>query len=297
MGNLKTRKSLQSNFVFILFTIIPLVLYVWFFIYPVFCGFFYSVTNYNGLSNNYSIVGMKNFIKVLQDKDVGNSAVFTLVYTVLVTVIKLALALILAIILYGKIKFRGFFRGLYFFPAVLGMVTIGLIFNQIFIYVVPKIGQSLGIAWLSNNLLASPNTAMIGVLITSVWQGIAIPMVIFMAGLSNVPRDLEEAATLDGANAFQQFMAISLPYLIPMLNVNLVMSIKGGITVFDYIVALTSGGPGGATESIGYLIYNEGFNNFKFGYASAISIYAFLVMAIISFIQIKLLNKKEVGQQ
>jgi raffinose/stachyose/melibiose transport system permease protein len=203
----------------------------------------------------------------------------------------------LAILLSGHIKLRGFFRSVYFFPAVLSMITVGLIFNQIFFSVVPSIGEALGVEWLSRNILGNKNTAIFGIVLTNVWQGFAVPMVIFIAGLSAVPNELREAATIDGATAFRRFVSVTLPFLIPVLNVNLVIAIKGGLTVFDYIVAMTDGGPAQATESIGFLIYKHGMSEMKFGYGTAEAIYIFVMIALISFVQIKLLNRKEAGQQ
>ncbi|PZE22853.1 sugar ABC transporter permease [Paenibacillus xerothermodurans] len=287
----------RSTLIFFLFTLPALLLYLAFFFYPALSGFFYSFTNWDGVSKSYKIIGFKNYIDILKDKRFLNALNFTLYYTVIDVTLKLSLALILAMLLSSKIKFRGFMRSVYFFPAVLSLITVGLIFNQLFYAVIPRIGEGLGIELLSRNILANKDTAVYGIILTNIWQGISIPMVIFMAGLASVPKDLHEAATIDGASPFQRFLSITIPFLIPMLNVNLVLTIKGGLTVFDYIVAMTDGGPAQATESIGYLIYRHGMNEMKFGYGTAESIYIFLMVGIISIIQIKLLNRKEAGQQ
>ncbi|MNZ75648.1 sn-glycerol-3-phosphate transport system permease protein UgpA [compost metagenome] len=294
-SNRKLHRS--SSIVFFLFTLIPILLYLCFFIYPAALGFMFSLTNYDGLSRSYDFIGLSNYINILKDSRVGNSVQFTSFYTIVVTFLKLFIALVLAILLSSKLRGRGFMRSVYFFPAVLSLITTGLIFSEIFKVVLPQIGERLNILWMTDNILADPQNAIIGIIIADLWHGVAVPMVIFMAGLGNVPNDLREASVLDGANPLQQFFYITLPFLIPMLNVNLVLSIKASITVFDLIMAMTSGGPGQATESIGYLIYNQGFNDLKFGYAAAESIYVFLAIGIISFLQIKLLNRKEVGQQ
>ncbi|WP_243633113.1 carbohydrate ABC transporter permease [Paenibacillus xerothermodurans] len=294
----KKRLSIRrSTLIFFLFTLPALLLYLAFFFYPALSGFFYSFTNWDGVSKSYKIIGFKNYIDILKDKRFLNALNFTLYYTVIDVTLKLSLALILAMLLSSKIKFRGFMRSVYFFPAVLSLITVGLIFNQLFYAVIPRIGEGLGIELLSRNILANKDTAVYGIILTNIWQGISIPMVIFMAGLASVPKDLHEAATIDGASPFQRFLSITIPFLIPMLNVNLVLTIKGGLTVFDYIVAMTDGGPAQATESIGYLIYRHGMNEMKFGYGTAESIYIFLMVGIISIIQIKLLNRKEAGQQ
>ncbi len=282
---------------FALLTVPAVVLYAAFFLVPVFIGFYYSLTDWDGFSLSYKMVGLKNYINILQDKRFLNAMSFTLLYTAIVVVFKLGIALILAMLLSQSLKLRGLFRSIYFFPAVLSMITVVMVFNQFFYSLFPPIGEALGIEWLSRNLLGNPDTAIYGVALTNIWQGFATPMVIFIAGLASVPKDLTEAALIDGATPVQRFFSVTLPFLIPMLTVNVVLAIKGGLTVFDYIVAMTGGGPSKSTESLGFLIYQHGMNEMKFGYGTAEAIYVFLLIGLVSFVQIKLLSRKEAGQQ
>ncbi|RED85455.1 carbohydrate ABC transporter permease [Cohnella phaseoli] len=282
---------------FALLTVPAVVLYAAFFLVPVFIGFYYSLTDWDGFSLSYKMVGLKNYINILQDKRFLNAMSFTLLYTAIIVVFKLGIALILAMLLSQSLKLRGLFRSIYFFPAVLSMITVGMVFNQFFYSLFPPIGEALGIEWLSRNLLGNPDTAIYGVALTNIWQGFATPMVIFIAGLASVPKDLTEAALIDGATPVQRFFSVTLPFLIPMLTVNVVLAIKGGLTVFDYIVAMTGGGPSKSTESLGFLIYQHGMNEMKFGYGTAEAIYVFLLIGLVSFVQIKLLSRKEAGQQ
>ncbi|UNK19011.1 sugar ABC transporter permease [Paenibacillus sp. N3/727] len=290
-------RGFKPGTVFFLLTLPAVLLYCLFFLAPVFIGFYYSLTNWDGFSLSYDMVGLQNYIDILQDKRFLNGLTFTMLYTVIVVIGKLSVALILALLLSQSLKFRGLFRSIYFFPAVLSMITVGLMFNQFFYSLFPPIGEQLGIEWLSRNLLGNPDTAIFGIALTNIWQGFAIPMVIFIAGLSNVPKDIIEASVIDGATPVQRFFSITIPFLIPMLTVNVVLAIKGGLTVFDYIVAMTNGGPSQSTESLGFLIYQHGMSEMKFGYGTAEAIYVFILIGIISFIQIKLLSRKEVGQQ
>jgi len=293
---MKTR-GLKPGVTFALLTVPAVLLYAAFFLVPVFIGLYYSMTNWDGFSLSYDMVGLDNYIKILQDKRFLNGLTFTLFYTGIVVVGKLGVALLLALLLSRSIKLRGLFRSIYFFPAVLSMLTVGLIFNQFFYSLIPPIGEALGIEWLSRNMLGNADTAIYGIAFTNIWQGFAIPMVIFIAGLSSVPKDLMEASVIDGATPLQRFFSVTIPFLIPMLTVNIVLAIKGGITVFDYILAMTEGGPSRSTESLGFLIYQHGMNEMKFGYGTAEAIYVFFIIGFISFIQIKFLSKKEAGQQ
>jgi len=290
-------RNIKPGFAFVLLTIPAVLLYAVFFLAPVFIGLYYSMTNWDGFSLTYDWVGLKNYIAIVQDKRFMNGLTFTLLYTLIIVIGKLGIALILALLLSQSLKLRGLFRSIYFFPAVLSMITVGMMFNQFFYSLFPPIGEALGIDWLSRNILGNKDTAIFGVALTNIWQGFAVPMVIFIAGLSSVPKDLKEASIIDGASPIQRFFSITVPFLIPMLTVNVVLAIKGGLTVFDYIVAMTNGGPSKSTESLGFLIYEHGMSEMKFGYGTAEAIYVFLLIGLISFIQIKLLSRKEVGQQ
>jgi len=291
------KRDIGPGTAFFLLTAPAVLLYVAFFLIPVFIGFYYSLTNWDGFSLKYDMVGFKNYVNILKDSRFLNGLSFTLLYTVVVVIAKLSIALILALLLNQSLKLRGLFRSIYFFPAVLSMITVGMIFNRFFYSLFPPIGEALGIEWLSRNILGNADTAIFGIALTNVWQGFAVPMVIFIAGLSSVPKDLTEAAVIDGATPLQRFFSVTLPFLIPMLTVNVVLAVKGGLTVFDYIVAMTDGGPSQSTESLGFLIYKHGFTETKFGYGTAEAMYVLLLIAIVSFIQIKLLSRKEAGQQ
>jgi len=209
---IRGKRYSKQKLSFFLLTVPPLVIYIVFFIYPTAMSFYYSMTNWNGIYKNYQFIGLKNYVNILGDSRFGNSLTFTLKYTALSLILNLGAAFLVALLLNGKLRARGFIRSVYFFPAVLSMITIGLIFNQIFYSVLPAFGERIGIEWLSKNLLAYPDTAIYAVLLTNLWQGFAIPSVIFMAGLAGVPKDLQEAAMIDGANSFQRFIAITFPF-------------------------------------------------------------------------------------
>ena len=146
-------------------------------------------------------------------------------------ILVVGISLILALIFNSDIRLKSFFRGIFFFPAVLGMLVVGLIFNEIFYRVVPVIGKAMNISWLSTNILASKSTAMYGVLIVHVWLAVAMATVMLLAGLQSTPMELYEAAELDGANKWQRFRYITMPFLLPVLSVVLILQIKNGLTV------------------------------------------------------------------
>lgn len=283
---------------FFIITIPAVFLFTLLFTVPVLQGIFYSFTNWNGLAKTYDFIGLDNYIKMFQDNRVMSTFGFTARYTFILVLVVLTLAMIIALILayFVSKKLTVTLRSIYFFPAVLSMVVVGLVFNEIFYRVVPQIGQALGIGWLSQNILGSIDLAIYGILFVNVWQGTAIPFVLFLTGLKSIPRDIYDAALVDGATPFQIFTKITIPFLLPTINVAFVLTLRSGIMVFDYIQAMTGGGPVRATESASVLIYNLSFLSGKMGYATSISTVMLLVIALISLVQINISKRFEVGQ-
>ena len=269
-------------------------IYCVFLIFPILLGIYYSLMDWNGISPHYDFVGLKNYQSLLTDKKFRAALVFNLRYTVMLVIGIVVISVILALLLNRQFKGRGFFRTLYFLPAVLSMLTVSLVFKQIFFYVLPALGKVLGIADLSTNILASKQLAIYGLLFVHLWQGVALPTLLFLAGLQTIPSELYEAAAIDGANAWQQFKSITVAYLIPTLSVVLVLVVKQGLMVFDYVKSMTGGGPGTVTQSIALLIYTNGFERNKYSYSIAQAIATGLLIAAISFVQIQLSNRKKV---
>lgn len=283
----------QQNRAFALFTVPGFLLYCAFFITPVVMGIYYSLTDWNGISRSYNMIGLRNYQKLIRNSQFQGSLLFTVQYTVLLVVFTIVLSLILALLLNRKIKGLSFFRTIYFIPAVLSLLTVGLIFNQIYYRVIPPIGQLLGSSLLSQNLLSNPSTAIWSILFVNLWQGVAIPTLLLLAGLQSIPTDLYEAAALDGASVWQRFRAITIPFLLPVISVVFVLTLKGGLMVFDYIMAMTQGGPGNSTLSVSMLIYTHGFTQNKYAYSIAEAIVIGLLIAVISGIQIYASNRKK----
>lgn len=297
MGIKRGNANRKKNRIFFAMTIPAIILYTVFFVYPVISGVYYSMTDWDGISIQYSFIGLDNFTALFQDDRFKNAVWFNIRYTLILTVVGNVLALAIAHVLNAKIRCRELFRSIFFFPAVLSMITVGLIFDEIYYRILPMFGEALHIEALQSNILANADLAIYGILFVHLWQGVALPTILYLAGLQGIPNDLIEAAKLDGASFWQRFKNITIPFIIPVMNVALVMLIKAGLTVFDYIRAMTDGGPGWATESIGLLIYNNAFKEMKFSYSIAESLVLFVMIAAVSAVQFKVLGKKEVGQQ
>lgn len=269
-----------------------LILFVAFNTIPLITGAFYSFTNYRGYGS-YEFVGLRNYIDLFQDARVGQSYLFTFKYAIAGTVLVNIISLLLAMGLNSKIKAKGFLRGMYFVPNVLGGLVVGYIFSFLFTYIIPTLGNALNIEFLKNSILASEDWAWVGVLIVGVWQSVAMNTIIYISGLQTIPADIYEASSIDGANKWQTFTKLTLPMLVPFLSINLVLSTKNMLMVFDQIVSLTKGGPSQSTESISYLIYRNGMDGGQFGFQSANAVLFFVVIVTISVIQMKMTSKKE----
>ena len=273
--------------------IIPVV--ILFFIFntlPMIKGFIYSLTNYKGYGS-YQFVGFRNYIDLFSDVRVGKSYLFTFKYALVGTVLVNVLSIIMALALNAQIRFKSVLRGIYFVPNILGGLVVGYIFSFFFTYILPAVGDTFNISWLQNSILANEKYAWIAVIVVGVWQAVAMNTIIYISGLQTVPEEVYEASMLDGVNKWQQFWKVTFPLIMPFVTINLVLSTKNMLMVFDQIMSLTKGGPAQSTESISYLIYQNGMAGGQFGFQSANAVIFFLIIVGISLFQMTVLNKKE----
>lgn len=277
---------------FLLITIPILALFVCFNTIPLIRGVVYSFTNFRGFGK-YDWVGFRNYIDLFSNARVGKSYWFTVKLALVSTVVVNVISLLLAMALNSKIRAKGFFRGAYFLPNILGSLVVGYIFNYFFTYIIPALADMTGIKALSSSILSSPSKAWIGVMIVCAWQAIAMNTIIYISGLQTVPEDVYEAGGLDGATGWKQFRYLTFPLIIPFFSINMVLCVKNFLMVFDQIMALTKGGPAQSTESISYLIYNNGMSGGQFGFQSANAVVFFIVIVVLSVAQMKFSSSKE----
>ncbi len=277
---------------FMLITIPVVLLFFCFNTLPLLKGVFYSFTNFKGYGS-YDIVGLRNYIDLFSDARVGNSYLFTLKYAVVCTIIVNVVSLILALGLNSKIKGKTVLRGIYFIPNILGGLVVGYIFSFFFTYILPAVGQTLGIEAISSSMLSSTKTAWFAIVLVGAWQSIAMNTIIYISGLQTVPEDVYEAGSLDGATGWKKFKNLTFPLIIPFFTINLVLCMKNFLMVFDQIMALTKGGPSQSTESISFLIYNNGIDGGQFGFQSANAVVFFIVIVAVSVCQMRFMGKKE----
>ena len=288
----KKGKTNDRERTFLLITIPVLVLFFCFNTLPLIKGFIYSFTNFKGYGT-YDFVGLRNYKDLFTDARLGRSYLFTFKYAIVCTIIVNVISLLLALGLNAKIKGKTVLRGIYFIPNILGGLVIGYIFSFFFTYILPVAGQAAGIEWLSSSILAKESTAWFGIVIVGAWQAIAMNTIIYISGLQTVPEDVYEAGAIDGATGWRRFKDLTFPLIIPFFTINMVLCMKNFLMVFDQIMALTKGGPSQSTESISYLIYQNGMSGGQFGFQSANAVLFFVVIVAISAFQMTVMGKKE----
>lgn len=288
MNKLKRMNGRERTF--LLITIPILALFFCFNTLPLIKGVIYSFTNFRGYGE-FDWVGIRNYTDLFTDARVGKSYLFTFKLAIVATIVVNVLSLVLALGLNSKIKFKSALRGMYFVPNILGALVVGYIFNYFFTYILPAVVKMMG--GKGDSILASSKWAWVAIVIVCAWQSIAMNTIIYISGLQTVPEDVYEAGSLDGATGWKKFKNLTFPLILPFFTINMVLCMKNFLMVFDQIMALTKGGPAQSTESISFLIYNNGMAGGQFGFQSANAVVFFVVIVVVSVLQMNFLGNKE----
>ena len=288
MNKLKRMNGRKRTF--LLITIPILALFFCFNTLPLIKGVIYSFTNFRGYGK-FDWVGIRNYTDLFTDARVGKSYLFTFKLAIVATIVVNVLSLVLALGLNSKIKFKSALRGMYFVPNILGALVVGYIFNYFFTYILPAVVKMMG--GKGDSILASSKWAWVAIVIVCAWQSVAMNTIIYISGLQTVPEDVYEAGSLDGATGWKKFKNLTFPLILPFFTINMVLCMKNFLMVFDQIMALTKGGPAQSTESISFLIYNNGMAGGQFGFQSANAVVFFVVIVVISVLQMNFLGNKE----
>ena len=288
MNKLKRMNGRKRTF--LLITIPILALFFCFNTLPLIKGVIYSFTNFRGYGE-FDWVGIRNYTDLFTDARVGKSYLFTFKLAIVATIVVNVLSLVLALGLNSKIKVKSALRGMYFVPNILGALVVGYIFNYFFTYILPAVVKMMG--GKGDSILASSKWAWVAIVIVCAWQSVAMNTIIYISGLQTVPEDVYEAGSLDGATGWKKFKNLTFPLILPFFTINMVLCMKNFLMVFDQIMALTKGGPAQSTESISFLIYNNGMAGGQFGFQSANAVVFFVVIVVISVLQMNFLGNKE----
>lgn len=287
--------KIQKKSVINLFYIPAVILFLVFVIYPFIQGIRLSFTNWNGYSQSMKFVGIKNYARLFQDANVKTALVNTLIYGVMSTVIQNILGLGYALFLNTKFKGRSLVRTIIYMPVMIAPLIMGYIMYFFFQYDGGAVNDILTALHMEPvDLLVHSGTAIRIIVFVNSLQFVGVAMVIYLAGLQNVPNMYYEAAMIDGATFWERFKHITIPLLMPAISSSTILNLIGGLKLFDLVMALTSGGPGFSTHSLSTLVMNQYFSAQSAGYASAIGIFSFLLIMIISNVVMGYFDKKEV---
>ena len=287
----KLARSVHKYAIGYVFIAVPVIsLFVFLFI-PMVTSLWWSLNDYSGLTAA-KFVGLNNYIKLLtDDKIFTKSLVNTTLFVLMGMSIGPTLGLLTALMLNQKVRFRSLFRTAYYLPVMTSLVVVStiwvMLYNQhgLFNTILENLGLHK-IGWLSD-----PDVALISIAIASIWQGFGFETVIFLAALQSIPRELYEAAMMDGAGGWAQFRYITLPALKPVILFVYIIGIIGSYQVFDQVFVMTSGGPVYSTSTIVYYLYDK-FRDLRLGYASAIAYILFAILVIFSYLQMRLSRER-----
>jgi raffinose/stachyose/melibiose transport system permease protein len=258
-------------------------------------GVYYAFTDWDGLDPHYAVVGLGNFADMFRDADAVRAIWHTLLIAVSITVVQNGIGLLLALGVNSAIKSRNILRVLLFAPAVITPIVTAYLWRNLLgpDGAVNSLLGAVGLDAWRQDWLGSAHLALWAVVGVIVWQFAGYSMVIFLAGLQSVPREIHEAAALDGAGPVRRFWSVTRPLLAPAFTINLMLSIIGGIKLFDQVYALTGGGPGHATDTLSTLIYKDAFTLGEFGYSIALAVVLTIIVAIASTGQYIVLSRSE----
>lgn len=279
-------RKLKKELLDFTFVVPALTVFMFVVVVPLLSGIRYTFTGWDGMTSAMEYVGFKNYRTVLTDKDllmpVFNTLLFTVVTTVIINVLGLALAM--AVVK----EFRGIniIKSIIFIPLVVSLVLV----SQMWMYVYSDFFTMLG--W--NSPLINKKTALLGLCLMSIWREVGLAMIIYLAALKGVPADMYEAAIIDGAGFWQKFKNVTVPFIAPAFTYCIPLWLAAGLRQYDYSYIATSGGPGHATESMAYYIYNYLFPYNKVGYGQTVAVLYLIICILISNLVTRALRKREI---
>jgi ABC-type sugar transport system permease subunit len=284
-------RSVKKYAISYLFIAVPVISIIVFLIIPMVASLWWSLNDYSGLQAP-KFIGLNNFVQLLtNDKIFGKGLVNTTLFVLLGMSIGPTLGLLTALMLNQNVRFRSLFRTAYYLPVMTSLVVVATIWrmlynqNGLFNTILVNLGLAK-VGWLSD-----PHVALLSIVFASVWQGFGFETVVFLAALQSIPRELYEAAMIDGAGNGAQFRYITLPSLRPVIVFVYIIGIIGSYQVFDQIYVMTLGGPVYSTTSIVYYLFTK-FMDLRLGYASAIAYILFAILVIFSYLQMRLSRER-----
>ncbi len=295
VNNLLTKAKKNRWHYAYLFIAPILILFGLFRVYPAIETLIFSFFRVEIVAHRYQWVALKNFLALLHDLSFAKAVSNTFIYALYIVSISTFLGLVLAAMFNSKMKLAGFFKGIYFVPFITSTVAAAVVWSYLYD---PKFGlfnMLLKLAHLHpRGWIASSQDALMCIIIFSIWKTLGYNMVIFIAGLQNIPESYYEAALIDGAGPLTKFFKITVPLITPTIFFVIIYNTILSLKVFDQVFVLTAGGPAEASTVVVLQIYNQAFLNYRFGYASAMAFVLFVLIMLITIVQYLLSKKWEI---
>lgn len=277
------------------FVLPAFILFIVFVFYPMIQAFVISFQDYTLVGDTKRFVGMDNYKSLFTDTRFLASLRHSFFFAAIVIPVQTGISLGLALLVQKQARFTGLYRTIYFIPVVISTSVAAIVFKLIYnkeFGILNNVLKSLHLP--VTNFLSNPDTAMYGVIVLGIWKAAGFFMIIFLAGLNNIPHDLYEASRVDGASRLQQFVRITLPLLRRTMAFVVIMTTIDAIKLSGLVFVLTNGGPNGSTETVVYYIYKMAFQQMEMGYASAAAFILFAIVLVISLIQMKAFQNDDI---
>lgn len=290
---MKRAKNLYSYYM-----IYPaLLIYSIFFVIPAIAGFYYSFTDWRLDRLELQFIGWDNFKKIFSDKTLILALQNTAIFAIVTVVGKNVIGLLLAVGLNMRLRTKNLLRAIFYSPSILSILVISILFTPMLRTegTINNLLEALGLHSLSQAWLTNPSIVIWTIAIVSIWQSAGFQMAIYLAGLQSISQEYYEAATIDGASSWKSFFKITLPLLLPAININLMLTLIGGLKVFSEVYVMTGGGPGNASQVVGTIILRS-FGEGNWGLGTAVNTLLFVVVTIIAIPLLIFMRRKEVTE-
>lgn len=290
---MKRAKNLYSYYM-----IFPaLIIYSVFFVIPAITGFYYSFTDWRLDRLELSFIGWDNFRKIFSDKTLILALQNTAIFAIVTVVGKNVIGLLLAVGLNMRLRTKNLLRAIFYSPSILSILVISILFTPMLRTegTINNLLEAIGLSSLSQAWLTNPTIVIWTIAIVSIWQSAGFQMAIYLAGLQSISQEYYEAAKIDGASSWRSFFKITLPLLLPAININLMLTLIGGLKGFSEVYVMTGGGPGNASQVVGTIILRS-FGEGNWGLGTAVNTLLFVVVTIIAIPLLIFMRRKEVTE-
>ena len=291
------KQRIQRGSSFFLFVMPAFLFFFVFMALPMLGSLIYSFTNWNGLAPFYKFVGLRNYVEIFtEDERFKDAVLFTLNFTAVMVFLQNFLALLIASLIHSLKATKNFFRTVFFLPNMISAIVGAYMLKFVFLKVFPQLGQKYSlVGFLNQPWMGEPFYAFWAIVIVSVWVGLGYLVIIYLAALSTIPKELEDQTLLDGPGPLRKFAQVTFPLIMPAVTICTFVTINNSLKAFDLIFGLTNGGPGWTTASISLNLYYDAFSGtMRMGFSCAKAIVLFLMILAVSLFQINLMKKREV---